>query len=393
MTILAYVYPADIAGTDNQLAQTTEPKFTNDPYSTPLASNVANTTYTTNWYRQIAYDQNDANGLGFFNESSNAYPIAVAEIPSDSTEIWLRCLDFGGSTYKAYWSGSDKNLLAFYNIQDGVKRLVSKLYFPSGSGTLTFAVYDDAGTSIVKSHAVSAADNFRADATSKDCIADFRFVFDQVAGFIQHYDYSTELKSEVLGKTIGNYPVTHAVLYDAFIIPQQAVYGPKVVFRILANEPTFGMYVMPFLAKGEGSDQDHKYGTYARFAKCRKNFALSYGIALEKAEEGIDYRYSYLPNNLTEQGLPENHTVLSLSISSIIATTAPTADLLYPTTYLKDIATGEYYEQTMVPTKNNVDYATGNNPAVRRERWDKNPVTGQNWEPTDLSNFEIGFKI
>ena len=399
MSILGYVYLPDVAGTDTELGTLTTPAILPEsPVSVMMASGNGSS-LPEDWYRQKAFGDTDSDSdtRGAIS-SSEAFPILVTEFPALSKELWIRFLDYDtyvdGGWYD-WWNYSRENIFAkFFNITNGVKKLVAVIRSTSGYDTpayLYYDLYEPDETTVIKTHVITEASKIRSNSAG-DCIVDLRFSFDQTAGFIQHYDYTATRVAEVLGKTIDTLPVTHIVLYSDIILPKAQIYS-EVVSRIVANEPTFGMYVMPFYAKAEGTDQQHLSGNYSRFSKSRYSFSKTVGVTLEKPESGGAAHYSYVPKTLLESGLPANHNVLSLQVNSVVDAVAATGDPVIVNTYLKQVSTGTRFEIPQVPVKNNIDSAVSKQPQVRTSRWDKNPVTGQNWQPGDLVDFEIGFKI
>lgn len=397
MSILAYAYLPDISGTNTELGHKTNPALLTEPPATPLTYDVGGLS-TENWYYRLAYDAAGATPKSA-NSWTDSVPVIMTEFPALSTELWIRFFDidkYPTSSYYTYWRSNREGVFAiFWNITAGVKKMVGKLYVKASTsdGNLYYNVYGDDGTTVVKTHIVSTAALFRSNATTKELIADFRFFFDKVAGIIQHYDGSATRVAEVLGQTLNNLPVTHISVYSDQIAAKETSYM-NTVFRIVANEPTFGMYVMPFHAKAEGSDQQHLAGNYTRFSMGRKNFTTSGGVTLEKPTTNENVMYSYTPKTLSEHGLPANYNVLSVQVNAVMSGITATGDPIAFSTYLKQKSTGTRYEiPGQTPIKNNVDYGASSQPQIRTARWDKNPVTGQNWQPGDFSDFEIGFKI
>ena len=397
MAILGYAYLPDIAGTCVQGAHTTNPKLLNDPpYSTAMRSPVGSS-FPNDWYRKKSYDDNGGNptSAGYSNDCNM---VLFVEFPADSTELWLRFLDFdsyptGG--WANYWNYYRQSIFAeFFNISNGVKKLVGRVQTNltgDGNSKLCYYLFGDDGATVIKTHVITPGSSIRSSISDNNLIVDLRLSFDKVAGFIQHYDQTATRISEVLGQTINNLPITHIAVNSDNILPKGGSYCESV-FRIVANEPTFGMYVMPFYAKAEGTDQQQLAGTFSRFTMGRNTFKPTSGITLEKPDNG-NAMYSFVPKTLTESGLPANHNILSMQVNAVLDGSAATADPISVSTYLKHVATGNRFEKTNLPVKNNVDFSITSQPQVRSVRWDKNPVSGQNWQPGDLADFEIGFKV
>lgn len=399
MSILGYVYLPDVAGTDTELGTLTTPAILPEsPVSLMMVSEYASD-LPGDWYRQKAFgDTNsDTREAYFFDE---AFPILVTEFPALSKELWIRFMDYNdkyvdGFAWYDQWSYFRESLFAkFFNITNGVKKLVAVIRAGSSEAIPSYLYYDlygPDGTTVIKTHVITEANKIRSNSAG-DGIVDLRFSFDKTAGFIQHYDHTGTRVAEVLGKTIDTLPVTHIVLYSDVILPNN-YYDSEALSRIVANEPTFGMYVMPFYAKAEGTDQQHLSGNYSRFSRSRYSFSKTTGVGLEKPESGEAAHYSYVPKTLLESGLPANYNVLSLQVNSVVDAISPTGDPVVVNTYLKQVSTGTRFEIPQVPVKSNIDSAITKRPQVRTSRWDKNPVTGRNWQPGDLVDFEIGFKI
>jgi hypothetical protein len=395
MSILGYVYLPDVAGTDTELGTITTPAILPEsPVSGMMVSNYASS-LPGDWYRQKAFgDTNSDTRAAYFVDE--AFPILVTEFPALSKELWIRFMDYNDQySEPGRWNYDRESLFAkFFNITNGVKKLVAVIRAGSNSATPAYLYYDlygPDGTTVIKTHAITEASKILSNSNG-DGIVDLRFSFDKTAGFIQHYDYTGTRVAEVLGKTIDTLPVTHIVLYSDVILPSNSSIS-EALSRIVANEPTFGMYVMPFYAKAEGTDQQHLSGNYSRFSMSRYSFSKTTGVGLEKPESGEAAHYSYVPKTLLESGLPANYNVLSLQVNSVVDAITPTGDPVVVNTYLKQVSTGTRFEIPQVPVKSNIDSAITKRPQVRTSRWDKNPVTGRNWQPGDLVDFEIGFKI
>ena len=397
MSILGYVYLPDVAGTDTELGTITTPAILPESPVSVMMVSEHESYLPGDWYRQKAFgDTNsDTRKACFWDE---AFPILVTEFPALSKELWIRFMDYTSypvDYYRDQWSYDRESLFAkFFNITNGVKKLVAVIRGGDNSATPAYLYYDlygPDGTKVIKTHAITEASKIRSTSNG-DGIVDLRFSFDKTAGFIQHYDHMGTCVAEVLGKTIDTLPVTHIVLYSDVILPKGYNYS-EALSRIVADEPTFGMYVMPFYAKAEGTDQQHLSGNYSRFSRSRYSFSKTTGVGLEKPESGEAAHYSYVPKTLLESGLPDNYNVLSLQVNSIVDAISPTGDPVVVNTYLKQVSTGTRFEIPQVPVKSNIDSAITKRPQVRTSRWDKNPVTGQNWQPGDLVDFEIGFKI
>ena len=403
MSILGYVYLPDVAGTDTELGTLTTPAILPEsPVSLMMVSEYESV-LPGDWYRQKAFGDTNSDSdtrMAFFN-NNEAFPILVTEFPALSKELWIRFMDYdssGGGWYNRWNYGRESLFAKFFNITNGVKKLVAVIRAGSFSATPAYLYYDlygPDGTTVIKTHVITEASKISRIGNG-DGIVDLRFSFDKTAGFIQHYDYTVTCVAEVLGKTIDTLPVTHIVLYSDVILPNaySSVYTySEALSRIVANEPTFGMYVMPFYAKAEGTDQQHLSGNYSRFSRSRYSFSKTTGVGLEKPESGEAAHYSYVPKTLLESGLPDNYNVLSLQVNSVVDAISPTGDPVVVNTYLKQVSTGTRFEIPQVPVKSNIDSAITKRPQVRTSRWDKNPVTGRNWQPGDLVDFEIGFKI
>ena len=398
MSILGYVYLPDVAGTDTELGTLTTPAILPEsPVSLMMVSEYASD-LPGDWYRQKAFgDTNSDTRRTYFEDE--AFPILVTEFPALSKELWIRFMDYNDhysdGVWHDRWNYERESLFAkFFNITNGVKKLVAVIRAGSGEARPSYLYYDlygPDGTTVIKTHAITEANKIRSNSNG-DGIVDLRFSFDKTAGFIQHYDHTGTRVAEVLGKTIDTLPVTHIVLYSDVILPK-ADTRCEALSRIVATQPTFGMYVMPFYAKAEGTDQQHLSGNYSRFSMSRYSFSKTTGVGLEKPESGEAAHYSYVPKTLLESGLPANYNVLSLQVNSVVDAISPTGDPVVVNTYLKQVSTGTRFEIPQVPVKSNIDSAITKRPQVRTSRWDKNPVTGRNWQPGDLVDFEIGFKI
>lgn len=397
MSILAYNYQIDVVGSDlSAVMDIPTPLIANPPQAQIMVydTGIPNSGVES-WKRRWGYDNAGNNPAGAFKQDTVYWTLAAA-IPPASTEIWIRFLDY--DSYPAialdnYWNWyATVEVARFYNLTNGVWSLVAQIILYPQNSNVYYNVFAADGTTVVKQHIISSSSLIRTDNATGDCIVDFRFKFDKVAGFIQHYDFSASRVKEVLGQTINDLPVTHILLSTMNLLCKSSTWS-STVSRIIADEPTFGMYVMPFYAKGEGTSQQQEVGTYTRFSKGRKNFDSSWGVTLKKPTDNSEVKYSYLPKNLTEMGLPVNHNVLSMSIHASFDGTSATGDPIPTDIFLKDISTGNLHSIATTPAKTNISSSISGSPQVKVARWDKNPVTNQNWTPTDLSSFEIGFKI
>jgi uncharacterized MnhB-related membrane protein len=262
MSILGYVYLPDVAGTDTELGTITTPAILPEsPVSGTMVS-IYPSSLPGDWYRQKAFgDTNSDTRATYFKDE--AFPILVTEFPALSKELWIRFMDYNDQysdgVWHDRWNYERESLFAkFFNITNGVKKLVAVIRAGSDSATPAYLYYDlygPDGTTVIKTHAITEASKIRSNSNG-DGIVDLRFSFDKTAGFIQHYDYTGTRVAEVLGKTIDTLPVTHIVLYSDVILPSNYSIS-EALSRIVATQPTFGMYVMPFYAKAEGTDQQH----------------------------------------------------------------------------------------------------------------------------------------
>lgn len=60
---------------------------------------------------------------------------------------------------------------------------------------------------------------------------------------------------------------------------------------------------------------------------------------------------------------------------------------------MKFIDSGQEFSKPLLLRQANESSIANQFPQVSALRWDKNPVTGQNWQPGDLANIELGISL
>ena len=281
------------------------------------------------------------------------------------------------------WNGTRMKKVADINISNsgsdyGVKYRV----FAETEGV-------DTVTRIHSLGSLSSFTNF--DPATNEGVYDFRFKLDELAGFIQVYDYTMTRKTEVLGPNKNSLAVTHAIVFPRRCSPYSHS-DSQPLFHILANEPTFGMYVMPMRAKAEGSYQQQVTGGYQQFDKNYVEYVNRFMPVLKKETEA-PVKYSYIPQNATDCGLPANYNVLAVEYKAAIDTTKSGLGDLTVNGFMKFIDSGQEFSKPLLSRQANESSIASQFPQVSVFRWDKNPVTGQNWQPGDLANIELGISL
>lgn len=323
-----------------------------------------------------------------------------SEVPADSSELWLRLYQKRTSTStvaQAFVDYSIEQLLIEFWNWDGVRmKKVADIYLPkyADDSLVKYRLFAAAEgtTTVERQHSLGNIGSFtHCDPSTKDSVYDFRFSLHETAGFIQIYDYTMTRRAEVLGPTKNSLAVTHISVNPRRLGPYNYGYL-QPLFHILANEPTFGMYVMPMRAKAEGSYQQQVTGGYQQFDRNYVEYVNRFMPILKKETEA-PVKYSYIPQNAADCGLPANYNVLAVEYKAAIDTTKSGLGDLTVNGFMKFIDSGQEFSKPLLLRQANESSFTTQTPQVSALRWDKNPVTGQNWQPGDLANIELGISL
>ncbi len=354
------------------------------------------------FYKKFMLKVGDAGSQRYFPSYSSQNPRDGfwAEVPADSSELWLRLYQMRSSsspsTYYYLESVTSQLLLEFWNWNGTRMKKVADIVLPAsdGGGVVLYRVFaetEDVDT-VTRTHSLGALKSFvDFDPATNEGVYDFRFKLDELAGFIQIYDYTMTRKTEVLGPNKNSLAITHATVFPRRYCPYDYTYS-QPLFHILANEPTFGMYVMPMRAKAEGSYQQQATGGYQQFDKNYVEYTNRFMPILKKETEAT-IKYSYIPQNATDCGLPANYNVLAVEYKAAIDTTKSGLGDLTVNGFMKFIDSGQEFSKPLLLRQANESSIANQTPQVSALRWDKNPVTGQNWQPGDLANIELGISL
>ena len=322
-----------------------------------------------------------------------------SEIPAESSELWFRLyqkMSIPATVYNYLESDAEQVLIEFWNWNGVRMKKVADIIVPrsGGNGLVQYRLLADTegADTVTRTHSLGSLTSFtNFDPATNEGVYDFRFKLDELAGFIQIYDYTMTCKTEVLGPNKNSLAITHATVFPRRL----CTYGPltaQPLFHILANEPTFGMYVMPMRAKAEGSYQQQVTGGYQQFNKNYVEYANRFMPILKKETEDT-VKYSYIPQNATDCGLPANYNVLAVEYKAAIDTTKSGLGDLTVNGFMKFIDSGQEFSKPLLLRQANESSIANQVPQVSALRWDKNPVTGQNWQPGDLANIELGISL
>ena len=354
------------------------------------------------FYRKFMLKVGDAGSQRYFPiyNYQNPRDGFWAEIPTDSSELWLRLYQMRDSSspstnnYLEY--DNEQLLLEFWNWNGTRMKKVADILLPNayGGGLVLYRVFAETEgvDTVTRTHSLGALTSFvNFDPATNEGVYDFRFKLDELAGFIQIYDYTMTRKSEVLGPNKNSLAITHATVFPRRCCPY-SYDDAQPLFHILANEPTFGMYVMPMRAKAEGSYQQQVTGGYQQFDKNYVEYTNRFMPILKKETEAT-VKYSYIPQNATDCGLPANYNVLAVEYKAAIDTTKSGLGELTVNGFMKFIDSGQEFSKPLLSRQANESSIASQFPQVTVFRWDKNPVTGQNWQPGDLANIELGISL
>lgn len=321
-------------------------------------------------------------------------PRNVFSIPQDTgNEFWYRlCQKMPGNPSSS--NGNINPLCLFWNWNGTRYKKVAGVFYDRSTYSLRYKTYTTAeGSDTITS------DNLIADyakypaknAAEGNMMFDFRIVLDKVAGFIQLYDYTGARKAEMLGKTTEGLATTHvSISVQSVCNTSSADVG---LFAIVANEPTFGMYMMPLCAKSAGSYNDQDSGSHNSFIAPLANPVGSGPSLAKSTDEIVGKRFSYKPQNSADVALPANYSLLSLHWKSTIETTAPGLAVPKYGSFVRSSSRGlniDTLEPSVPPNVNTLMTGVYN---VRSLNLNRNPFTDQPFTLADLDDLEFGIYI
>ena len=401
MAILGFMHAQDLL-TNNYMA--VADKIPNGRVKPGVLASVNNDGGSSfrqeSFYRKFMLKVGDAGSQRYFPNYNYQNPRDGfwAEVPADSSELWLRLYQMrkhSTPTTNNYLEYDNAQLLLeFWNWNGTRIKKVADILLPRSGGLVLYRVFAETEgvDTVTRTHSLGSLKSFvDFDPATNEGVYDFRFKLDELAGFIQNYDYTMTRKVEVLGPNKNSLAVTHATVFPRRCCAYNRSDSPPL-FHILANEPTFGMYVMPMRAKAEGSYQQQVTGGYQQFDKNYVEYTNRFMPILKKETEAT-VKYSYIPQNATDCGLPANYNVLAVEYKAAIDTTKSGLGDLTVNGFMKFIDSGLEFSKPLLLRQANESSIANQTPQVSALRWDKNPVTGQNWQPGDLANIELGISL
>ena len=370
MSIINFQYAGPLQ-LDDQLGKYTYPTTPAWDKGTPTYSDGS---YAENFYYSPYKDnQKSINTQG-------DYPV-IDLLPESFDELWFR-LFYKMNTVSI--AGAIEPL-KLYNSAD-VK--VASLYF-SGT-TVLWKTFNNTGTE-TSSTTIGVLSSSNWDNTNKNFVLDFRIKLNPVAGFVQMYDYTTTVKGEILGKTIESSAVLSYYKISINRITNDGSYDRALpLFCILADEPTFSMYVIPLLAKAEGSLQGQDIGSSYANLLSRKRNPTDNGFVNMTLASGQSKKYSLKLQNLTDRSIGANYILKSLKFGAIFETeqTSPTP---LNVSLLMRGGDGSEHSYVVPPILPNTNASYDSVWQNRSKLLHNNPITNTAWGLTDLDALEFGF--
>lgn len=370
MSIINFQYAGPLQ-LDDQLGKYTYPTTPAWDKTTPTNSGGV---YTENFYYS-AYKDNQKS-----INTQTSYPV-IDLLPSSFDELWFRVFH----KMNTVSIGGNTEPLKLFNSSD-VK--LASLYF-SGT-TVLWKTFNNSGTE-TSSTTIGVLSSSNWDSTNKNFVLDFRIKLHPVAGFVQMYDYTTTVKGEILGKTLEATSVLSYYNISINRITNDGSYDRALpLFCILADEPTFAMYVIPLLAKAEGSLQDQDIGSSYANLLSRKRNPTDNGFVNMTLSSGQSKKYSIKLQNLTDRAVDSNYILKSLKFGAIFET-----DQASPTpinvNLLMRADDGSEYTYPVTPILPNTSASIDSIWQNRSKLLQKNPITNAAWGLTDLDALEFGF--
>ena len=357
------------------------------------------------FYHDLAVNPSGYAGVYYFKQCRDANgaarDLSWGALPAGSKEFWLRTSALltgsgNGSVYFAY--STDIILIEFWNWNGTRMKKVADIvcggYGYSPQGAVQYRLFSpvEGNNTVIRTFSLGTIANFLTyDATSKEATYDIRFVFDKHAGFVQFYDYTTTRVAEVIGGTVDDLVPTHVGVPP---VGFSGINNGEVVplFQIFADEPTFGMYVMPMHAKTNGSFAEQDSGGYTQFDKNYSNYVNRNVPYIKKDPDRIK-KSSFVFQNATDKALPANYNILALEARVAFDITKMDLGALSVDGFLKFVDTGVEYSEPLRGVQPNVNSFTTLTPNISAMRFDKNPASGNSWQQGDLANIELGFSF
>ena len=331
----------------------------------------------------------------YYRYNTDGYqPRNVFSIPQDTgNEFWYRlCQIMPGTPSSA--NGNSNPLCLFWNWNGARYKKVAGVFYDNSTNSLRYKTYTttEGSDAITSDNLIAAYANYPArNAAEGNMMFDFRIVLDKVAGFIQLYDYTGARKAEILGKTTEGLAATHVSITVQQVCNTNSV--DAGLFAIVANEPTFGMYMMPLCAKSAGSYNDQDSGSHNSFIAPLTN-PIAAGPSLAKStDEIVGKRFSYKPQNSADVSLPANYSLLSLHWKSTIETTSPGLAVPKHGSFVRSSSRGLNIDTLEPSVQPNVDTLGSGVYNVRSLNLNKNPFTDQPFTLADLDDLEFGIYI
>ena len=289
--------------------------------------------------------------------------------------------------------GNTNTLCLFWNWNGTRYKKVAELYFESSAGIKYKTYTTSEGVDTVTSdNLIADYSKYPAKNTSEaNMMFDFRIVLDQVAGFIQLYDYTGARKTEILGKTTEGLPVTHASVGLQYVANTSS--ADVALFAILANEPTFGMYMMPLLAKAAGTYNDQESGSHSPFTSALVSPVAGGPVLSKDTDAIVGKRFSYKTQNSVDTALPANYSLLSLHWKTTLETTSPGLSIPEAGLFIRSISRDTNIDQVTPKIQSNVDTLASGVYNVRSITLNKNPFSDTPLSLGDLDDFEFGLYI
>ena len=271
---------------------------------------------------------------------------------------------------------------------DGAYKNIVELYVNSAT-TLMAAIRKLDGTIV---NTITVAKLSDVPVINKEAWVDIRIKIHPSAGYIQCYNTNASMIGEYLGVTLADgLKPTHAATnsqqstswsdYDS----TNYQYG---IFTILADEPTFGMYVGTMYPKGPGSFNDNVDGSYETLgAEYRPNDYVSLAV-----NSGETKSFSVSVKNLADIGLPADYTVKSVKVLGAFDASSSKPDAVNMSMFIKQNDNSPHFFNVEAIPPNANSLASGK--YIRRGLMFKNnPITGLPWSNADLSQVEIGYRV
>lgn len=227
-------------------------------------------------------------------------------------------------------------------------------------------------------------------------VFDIRLKLDEVAGFVQVYDYAGVRKGEFLGRTTNALKATHiavATVAMSLYWNNQGTVRPAL-YSIAADECTFGMVVVSLSPKAEGSEQGQDAGSNGTglFGRLRRpNITTPVKIT---PEPGVTKTYTMVPDNTTDINMPANYTVKAIKLHGAYET-ASTDNATVPISQILKFKTGGdiFTYPVDLPVLSNQVFAITGKLQVSGTQLNNNPKTGLPWTVSDLADIEYGFSV